>query len=197
MIPYDRTLLTKALPVGDAKSWSLRPPEYLKDADIDVFLKSRVYSINKSEKKVILTDGTHVSYDKLCIATGSEVIKPEVQGIGSKNVHFLRTHQDQTDIKQKAANAKSIVVVGASFIGHESAASLAGKYGKEKDIHMICSGDGPLQNILGKEIGQMLLKEHQENNVKVHTNKTLKSIKADQDGNVTSVELSDGSLVEA
>ena len=43
----------------------------------------------------------------------------------------------------------------------------------------------------------MLLKEHQDNNVKVHTNKTLKSIKADQDGNVTSVELSDGSLVEA
>lgn len=79
----------------------------------------------------------------MCIATGGEVKKPEVPGIQSKNVHFIRTYKDQTTIKEKSATAKSIVVVGASFIGHEAAASLAAKYGKEKEIHMICSSKVP------------------------------------------------------
>jgi hypothetical protein len=44
-------------------------------------------------------------------------------------------------------------VVGASFIGHEAASSLASKYGKDKDIHVICNSDVPFQKILGQEIG--------------------------------------------
>jgi len=46
MVPYDRTLLTKAVTVGDPSKWALRPESFLKDADIDFKLKSRVYSVN-------------------------------------------------------------------------------------------------------------------------------------------------------
>ena len=42
IVPYDRTLLTKALPVGDSTKWALRPEEYLKNADIDITLNSGV-----------------------------------------------------------------------------------------------------------------------------------------------------------
>ena len=35
MVPYDRTLLSKALPGGDPSKWTLRSAEYLSDADID------------------------------------------------------------------------------------------------------------------------------------------------------------------
>ena len=48
IVPYDRTLLTKALPVGDSTKWALRPAEYLKNADIEITLKARVYSVNRS-----------------------------------------------------------------------------------------------------------------------------------------------------
>ena len=71
MIPYDRTLLSKALPVGDPNKWVLRPEEYLKDADIDYKLKTSVFSVNTEVKKVITTRGKHIYYDKLLIATGS------------------------------------------------------------------------------------------------------------------------------
>ena len=60
MIPYDRTLLTKALPVGDPSQWSLRTEQYLKASDIDITLKARVYSVNCEAKKIILTNGTHI-----------------------------------------------------------------------------------------------------------------------------------------
>lgn len=41
LIPYDRTLLTKVLPVGDATKYKLRGEEYLKQGDIDVKLGVR------------------------------------------------------------------------------------------------------------------------------------------------------------
>ena len=71
MIPYDRTLLSKALPVGDPNKWVLRPEEYLNNADIDYKLKTSVFSVNTKVKKVITTRGKHIYYDKLLIASGS------------------------------------------------------------------------------------------------------------------------------
>ena len=34
-MPYDRTLLSKAIAGGDPEKWTLRPEEYLKEADIE------------------------------------------------------------------------------------------------------------------------------------------------------------------
>lgn len=56
-MPYDRTLLTKATAVGDPANWKLRSDAYLSDADIDVKLKTSVYSVKPDEKKVITTKG--------------------------------------------------------------------------------------------------------------------------------------------
>ncbi len=197
VLPYDRTLITKALPVGDASKWALRPDQYLRDMDVDYVLSDAGWKVDREQKKVITTRGKQIHYDKLCLAPGSDVFKPPVPGINSKNVHFVRTHKDQKDIKDKAAAAKSIVVVGSSFIGSESAASLAAKYGKEKQIHMLCEHEVPFKLQLGAEIGKMMLKEHRDNNVTVHTQVMAKSINADADGKVHSVTLSDGSTVEA
>ena len=94
VVPYDRTLITKALPVGDATKWALRPEQYLKDADIDYYLKSRAFSVNRKTQEVVLTNGDHIKYDKLCIASGSDVFKPSIAGLESKNVHYVRTDKD-------------------------------------------------------------------------------------------------------
>jgi NADPH-dependent 2,4-dienoyl-CoA reductase/sulfur reductase-like enzyme len=45
--------------------------------------------------------------------------------IATKNVFFLRSNQDQANIKKEIETAESIVVVGCGFIGSESAASIA------------------------------------------------------------------------
>jgi nitrite reductase/ring-hydroxylating ferredoxin subunit len=41
IVSYDRTLLTKVLPTGDATKFKLRSDDFLKDADIDFKLKTR------------------------------------------------------------------------------------------------------------------------------------------------------------
>lgn len=129
-LPYDRTLLTKTLPFGDASKFLLRDKGFLDSADIDLMLGNSVYSIHTNLKKVVLSNGKKVDYDKLCIATGGEPRKPPIPGLkDTKNVFFLRSKADQESIKQAAKEVKKgVAIIGSGFIGSESAAALKMKY---------------------------------------------------------------------
>ena len=80
--------------------------------------------IDKAKQELILNDLTTVSYDKLLIATGGSARRLTNSGSDLKNVHVLRTAQDQLTIKEAAQSAKNIVVVGGGFVGNEAVASL-------------------------------------------------------------------------
>jgi len=56
VVPYDRTLLTKTLPTGDASKFALRGEDFLKGADIDI-INDQCYSIHTDKKKVTLARG--------------------------------------------------------------------------------------------------------------------------------------------
>ena len=153
MVPYDRTLLSKALPAGDASKFALRPPEFLTEADIDYKLKKSVFKINTEVKKVILTNGEHIFYDKLCVAPGSYAWAPPVPGFNLPGVYQLRTNQDQEKIKEACKGAKNIVIAGASFIGSECAASLKMHYKENVNITVINGDPTPFYLPFGPEIG--------------------------------------------
>lgn len=137
----------------------------MNDADIEFKLKSRVFRVNTAKNEIVLNSGEHITYNKLLIATGSNVVKPEIPGINANGVHFVRTNNDQKSIKEKATSATKIVVVGGSFIGSEAASCIASK---EKEVHLVCGTEYPLEKVLGKEIGKLMLEEHKSNGVKVH-----------------------------
>ena len=137
MVPYDRTLISKALPMINARDKCLRPAEFLAEADIDYRLSSIVTEINPVAKKLTLGSGEVIDYDKLCLATGSKVRKVNIPGADLNGVHYLRTSQDQEAIKSGAANASKIAVCGSSWIATEVASALATKYKGEKEIYLI------------------------------------------------------------
>jgi len=204
VVPYDRTLLSKMVATGNPDNWALRPDDYLKDADIDYKLggKGAVFSINTEKRKIITHNGDHVEYDKLLIATGSELFYPPVEGLGTnarevpKKVSFLRTAKDMKSIQEAAKTAKRVVIVGASFIGTEVASSLIAKY-KDMDLHMVCDTAVPFEHILGKEIGAMYLAEHEAAGVKVHTHTMVKKINVSSENEMESLEFKDGTVLEA
>lgn len=106
----------------------------------------------------------------------------------------LRNHKDQEFIKAKAADCKTIAVIGASFIGSESASSLKMKYKEAVNVHMISNEELPLGKVLGKEIGAMLKSEHEKAGVVLHLKNGLKEIKG-ENGKVKSIILNDGSEI--
>ena len=96
IIPYDRTLLSKALPgLETGKAPSLRGAPFLQKASIDVRTDASVSKVDGAAKTVTLESGETISFDKLCIATGGKTVVPQVDGVGLKGVFTLRTKQDQ------------------------------------------------------------------------------------------------------
>lgn len=74
--------------------------------------------LNRQEKQVVLENGETVGYDKLLIATGSHTFIPPVKNLrGAGNVSGFRNLEDMEPLKEAAAKAKHIVVMGAGLVG--------------------------------------------------------------------------------
>ena len=71
-----------------------------------------------------MEDGQRLSYGALLLTTGAEPIRLEVPGAALPHVHVLRTLADCDALIARVATVRHCVVIGASFIGLEVAASL-------------------------------------------------------------------------
>lgn len=60
ILPYDRTLLTKVLPTGDASKMLMRPSEFIHSADIDYKLGTNVTKLDTDAKKLTLSNGEEI-----------------------------------------------------------------------------------------------------------------------------------------
>jgi NADPH-dependent 2,4-dienoyl-CoA reductase/sulfur reductase-like enzyme len=111
-----------------------------------------------------------------------------VPGASLSHVHALRTLADSRAIIEKAKTAKRAVVVGSSFIGLETAASL-----RERgiEVHVVSKDARPLERILGAEVGDVVRKIHESHGVVFHFGTSAASIGAD------SVTLTDGKVLPA
>lgn len=60
----------------------------------------------------------------MLIATGGSPRVPPIPGVNLNGVYTLRNISDAEAIRDKSKEAKKIVIVGASFIGMETAAAI-------------------------------------------------------------------------
>lgn len=94
-----------------------------------------------------------VPYDKLLIATGSSAKRIPIEGADSKNVYTLRNYNDLEDLKSTLQDAKKLVIIGASFVGLETASSVK-DYLKDKiDVTIIDIAKVPYERIFGEAVG--------------------------------------------
>ena len=124
--PCDRPNLSKGYLSGVAASESmpLRPATFYQEHRIELKLDARVATIDTATRQVQLVDGTRHAYDALLLATGAEPVRLEVPGANLPHVHYLRTFADGRALVANALTSSRAVVIGASFIGLEVAASL-------------------------------------------------------------------------
>jgi len=188
--PVDRPNLSKDYLAGTApEEWvPLRDAAFYADQHIDLKLNTSVTAIDPATRNVTLRDGSVIPCDRLLLATGAEPVRLSLPGIDLPHVHTLRTLADSRAIIARAASAKSAVVMGASFIGLEVAASLRAR---GVEVHVVAPGKHPMERVLGAGLGDFIRALHEEHGVIFHLEQTATAIDADR------VTLQDGSRVAA
>lgn len=188
--PCDRPNLSKDYLAGTApEDWiPLRPSGFYADARIDLVLGSRVASLDLQRRRVEVEGGAQHAFDALLIATGAEPVRLDIPGAADSQLHYLRTFADSRAIVARAASAKRVVVVGASFIGLEVAASLRAR---GIDVDVVGPERVPLERIMGPEVGRFVRALHTAHGVTFHLGRTVSRI----DG--SRVTLSDATTITA
>ena len=116
--------------IEDRSKLSLQTPETLKaQLAIDVQARTEAISIDRNAKTLRirrLDTGTEedIAYDKLILSPGASALKPPLEGIDLPGIYTLRNLQDMDRIKAATESAKSVLVIGAGFIGLEMAEQL-------------------------------------------------------------------------
>jgi 3-phenylpropionate/trans-cinnamate dioxygenase ferredoxin reductase subunit len=188
--PCDRPNLSKDYLAGTAQAdWiPLRPPEFYAEQGIDLKLGTRVTAVNVPAITVSLSDGTQIPYGALLLATGAEPVRLQVPGATLPHVHVLRALADSDALIAHAGAARRCVVVGASFIGLEVAASLRAR---DLEVHVVAPEARPMERIMGAAIGDMVRAIHELHGVIFHLGATVTAIAKD------TVTLSTGERLEA
>ena len=187
--PYDRPNLSKDYLAGHAQEdWiPLRGPGFYEEHGVTVH-RDRADRLDPVAKTIVLARGGTIHYDAALLATGAEPVRLDLPGGSQPHVHYLRSLADSRRIVRAAESSKRAVVIGASFIGLEVAASLRTR---ELDVHVVGREDVPLGRVLGDYLGTAIRKIHEEHGVVFHLGRSPREITAD------AVVLDDGSRLPA
>ena len=189
-LPCDRPTLSKGYLAGTASEASnlLRSTKFYHDHAIDVRLGTPVAAIDIRGGHVELADGDRLAYGALLLATGADPVRLDVPGGDLPHVRYLRTLAESRALVSKALTARRAVVIGASFIGLEVAASLRAR---NVEVQVIAPEKVPMEKILGPELGNFIRRLHESHGVTFHLGTTAVSI------DERSVSLKDGARLEA
>ena len=120
---------------------------------------------DRDRKRLTFDDGTTRQFDTIVLATGADPIRLPMPGESGPPVHYLRTLADSRAIIKSAEGARRAVVLGASFIGLEVAASLRAR---KIEVHVVAPEVRPLERVLGPELGDFIRGLHEEHGVVFH-----------------------------
>ncbi len=188
--PYDRPNLSKDYLAGNAsEDWiPLRFAEFYAQQDIRLVPGTRVAALDARNRRVVLADGTAHEFDACLLATGADPVRLPTPGGTLPHVHTLRTLADSRAIIAQAKDARRAVVIGASFIGLEVAASLRAR---NLAVDVVAPEARPLERILGPQLGDFIRALHESRGVTFHLGQTVTAIDA------KTVTLSDRSSLPA
>jgi len=193
--PYERPPLSKDYLQGkaDRDSIFVHPEPWYAEHAVELALGSAVTSLDPATRTVTTAIGAQLDYDKLLLAIGSKPRRLDVPGADLDGVYYLRNVEDSECLKIEFGQAKRVVIIGAGWIGLEtaSAARAAGL-----DVTLLVSGDLPLQHVLGPEVAPIFDELHRGHGVDLRYRTTAVELTGRQ-GTATGVMLSDGTWIEA
>ena len=189
--PYQRPPLSKQLLGGTWDRTRLDLPDR-GDLRIDWMLGTPVVALDVASREMKLHGDRRVRFDGLVIATGARARKPRWYG-EQRGVFTLRTVDDALALRAHvAAGHRNVAIVGAGFIGCETAATLRG-IGCE--VTLIDIERLPMLRALGESLGKLCRELHEAHGVRTVLGAGVEALVGDDA--VEGVRLVDGTLIEA
>jgi len=187
--PYTRPPLSKELLAGEHEAERVVLPSDTFDAQWRLGVPAT--KLDRARRRVVLSDGDELPYDRLILATGSRARRWPGSGGELEGVHVLRSLDDALALRAALERRPRVAVVGAGFIGCE-VAQTARKQGL--DVTLIDIAPTPMLP-LGPQLGEWCAALHRDNGVDVRLRTGVAALRGT--GRIEAVELTDGTRVEA
>ncbi len=193
--PYERPPLSKEYLQGKSEREKVfvHPEGWYAEHDVDLRLSTEVTGIDRAGHHVVLAGGERLGYDALLLATGSVPRRLAVPGADLDGVHYLRRLEDSERIRAAFGGAGRVVIIGAGWIGLETAAAarIAGL-----EVTVLEYAELPLLRVLGPDAATVFADLHRGHGVDLRCGVEVAEL-VGEDGSVTGVRLGDGTEVGA
>ncbi len=193
-LPYQRPPLSKKFLGGemDVDRLPIRHAAFYEGIRCELVLGNPVVAIDAGARKVKLSDGGSLAYDRLVLAIGGHARPLACSGADLPGGHVLRTRADVQAIRARVRPGVRVAVVGAGYIGLECAATFR-KLGL--DVTVIEMTDRVMKRVVAPEMSGFYRAEHAGHGVNVLTDMKVQGFLGDD--SVHAVECTDGTQVPA
>ncbi len=181
-LPYQRPPLSKDYLAEGATPapLSLRGERFFAENRITLRTGVQAIAVDRARRAVSLDDGQVLTYTALVLATGARTRPLPVPGAELAGVHELRTLTDAENVRRALAAVRSVVVVGAGFIGLEFAAA-ARKRGV--DVTVLEAADRPMGRALSPVMSDHFIGAHRHMGTDLRLGESLAALTG-RDGSV-------------
>jgi 3-phenylpropionate/trans-cinnamate dioxygenase ferredoxin reductase subunit len=190
-LPYTRPPLSKELLRGVQEPADCALPGSDALQGVDWRLGTPAAALDRADKQIVLADGSAITYNKAILATGCRARTWQGPGAGLDGVFTLRDLGDALALRTALEAGGRLVVVGAGFVGCEVAATAA-----HRGVQVTIVDVAPHPMLpLGPELGGLMADLHRAHGIALRLGVGVRALRGP--GQVTSVELQDGTSLEA
>jgi 3-phenylpropionate/trans-cinnamate dioxygenase ferredoxin reductase component len=193
--PYERPPLSKDYLQGKTSREEIfvHSPDWYGANRVELLLGTAVTGIDPGNREVTLSDGGHLAYGQLLLATGSVPRRLPLPGADAAGVLYLGRAEDSDRIRDTFAAASKVLIIGAGWIGLEvaAAARTAGV-----DVTIAETAELPLLHVLGSQVAPVFAGLHREHGVDLRLGVKVAEITS-SGGKATGARLADGTRIGA
>ena len=192
--PYERPPLTKEYMRGESKREDayVNGAEWYDDNDVELLTGTSVMSMDLAARTATLQTKEEVEFSKAVIATGARVnILHHLDGARLDGIHYLRVLDNSEAIREEAAGAEHVVLIGGSYIASEVAASLTATGTR---CTMVMLEDVAMSRAFGEEVGRYFHEVLESNGVELVPGDQLEAFLGE--GRVRAIRTKSGREIE-
>jgi len=191
MLPYQRPPLSKKFLSGQmtAERLLFRHRGFYDEHAVELKLGVRATRIDAAARRVGLSNGEEIQYDRLLLCVGASARRMSCPGSDLAGVHYLRNVDDAAAIREGLKPGARVIVVGGGYIGLEIAAT-AREMGCA--VAVLEMADRVMNRVVASNVSEYFEHEHRTQGVKIICNTRV--VRFTGNGRVEAVICADGSM---